>query len=90
MKDGELINLSLIVNYDPDIMEIIWDLNHGRAKTVEEISPGVIRVEFPTHKSDSLIRNLMAYSDYMRVDSPEEIVEEIRDIIRKAKQVYHF
>ena len=31
-----------------------------------------------------------AYSDYMRVDSPEEIVEEIRDIIRKAKQVYHF
>lgn len=86
--DGEPVRLSLAVQYEPYIMEVLNDLSHGTAKTIAEIGDGVYRVVFHTRKSDPLIRNLASYADRIRVESPEEVAEGIRNLILSAKRTY--
>lgn len=86
--DGELINLSLIVQYRSFIMDVLWELSKGTAKTVEDIEPGIIRVEFPIRKSQPLIRELVSYADLIRVDSPRDVAIEVRNLIYMAKCTY--
>lgn len=86
--DGELIYLSLIVQYRPFIMDVLWELSKGTAKTVEDISPGIIRVEFPIRKSQPLIRELVAYADLIRVDAPRDVAIEVKNLIYMAKYTY--
>ena len=86
--NGESIKLSLAVRYEPFIMEVLWDLSRGTARTVADIAPNTIRVEFCARKSQPLFRVLASYADYIKVESPEEVVEDIRSLIATAKQAY--
>lgn len=86
--NGELTTLRLIVKYEPFIMDVLWELSKGTAKTVEDISPGVIRVEFAVRKSDPLIRKLVSYVDLIRVDEPKDVADEIRHLLRAGNCTY--
>ena len=86
--DGEQVRLVLAVKYEPFIMEILWNLSRGTARTVEEIDEETIRVEFVTRKSDPLVRMLASYGDLIRVESPREVAEDIRNLLHLAKRTY--
>lgn len=88
--DGELITLSLVVRYKPFIMDVLWELSKGMAKTVEDISPGVVRVEFAVRKSDPLVRKLASYSDLICVDKPKDVADEIRNLLLAGNCTYQF
>ena len=86
--DGEPVRLVLNVKYEPFVMEVLWNLSRGTARTTEEIDEERIRVEFVTRKSDPLIRMLASYADLIRVESPADVAEDIRNLLLSAKRTY--
>ena len=86
--NGDLITLSLAVHYKPFIMDVLWELSKGTAKTVEDISPEIVRVEFDVRKSDPLIRELASYADLIRVDEPKDVADEIRHLLMAGNCTY--
>ena len=86
--DGDPIQLVLAVTYKPFIMEELWKMSRGTAKTTAEIDENTIRVEFDVRKGEPLVRMLASYADLIRVESPEEVAEDIRNLLHSAKRTY--
>ena len=86
--DGEPIRLVLAVTYKPFIMEELWKMSRGTAKTTAEIDENTIRVEFDVRKGEPLVRVLASYADLIRVESPQEVAEDIQNLLHSAKRTY--
>ena len=86
--DGDPIRLVLAVTYEPFIMEELWRMSRGTAKTTAEIDENTIRVEFDTRRGEPLFRMLASYADLIKVESPQEVAEDIRNLLRSAKRTY--
>lgn len=86
--DGDPIRLVLAVTYEPFIMEELWRMSRGTAKTTAEIDENTIRVEFDTRRGEPLFRMLASYADLIKVESPREVAEDIRNLLRSAKRTY--